>query len=296
MRSRDLPVPENGSQELLHPAGASDNKVVAPYPPDRFLATLPPARYPSSVLDTPAEYAIALTAAFCIGMSKAGFSGISLISVLLMANLYGAIPSTGITLPLLIVADLAVYPSFRKHGLWKPVWSLLPATLAGLGIGWLLVMVMKGHPQAAKPAIGGCILAMVALQALKAWKPVFFDRMAASRPFGTAAGAAGGITTMLANAAGPVIQLYLLSRRLPKMELLGIGARFFLLVNIIKLPISGSLNLITRATLIDNLKCLPGIFIGILVGKWLIERVSQRVFEWMVIGFALLAALRLIFS
>ena len=248
------------------------------------------------MLDTPAEYAIALTAAFCIGMSKAGFSGISLISVFLMADLYGAIPSTGIVLPLLIVADLAVYRSFRGHGSWKPVWSLLPATIAGLAIGWWLLVVMKDHPQAAKRSIGGCILAMVALQALKAWKPVFFDRLAASRSFGTTAGATGGITTMLANAAGPVIQLYLLSRRLPKMELLGIGARFFLLVNILKLPISGSLNLITPATLLDNLKCLPGIFAGILAGKWLIERVSQRVFEWMVIGFALLAAVRLMVS
>lgn len=248
------------------------------------------------MLDTPAEYAIALTAAFCIGMSKAGFSGISLISVFLMAELYDPIRSTGIVLPLLIVADLAVYRGFRQHGSWKPVWSLLPATIAGLAIGWWLVMVMRDHPQAAKRTIGGCILAMVALQALKAWKPVFFDRLAASRSFGTAAGAAGGITTMLANAAGPVIQLYLLSRRLPKMELLGIGARFFLLVNILKLPLSGSLNLITRETLMDNLKCLPGIFIGILVGRWLIERVSQRVFEWMVIGFALVAAVRLILS
>ncbi|WP_035605518.1 sulfite exporter TauE/SafE family protein [Haloferula sp. BvORR071] len=247
------------------------------------------------MLDTPAEYAMALTAAFCIGMSKAGFSGISLISVLLMADLYGAVPSTGIVLPLLIVADIAVYRSFVKHGSWKPVWKLLPATIVGLGIGWWLLTVMKDHPAAARPAIGGCILAMVALQALKAWKPAFFDRMAASRSFGTAAGAAGGITTMLANAAGPVIQLYLLSRRLPKMELLGIGARFFLLVNIIKLPLSGSLNLITPVTLMDNVKCLPGIFVGILVGKWLIVRVSQRAFEWMVIGFSLLAAMRLIF-
>ena len=247
------------------------------------------------VLDTPAEYAIALTASVCIGMSKAGFSGISLISVFLMADLYGAIPSTGIVLPLLIVADIAVYRGFMKHGSWDAVWKLLPATVVGLAIGWWLLGVMAPHPVAAKRAIGGCILGMVALQAVKAWKPVAFDRLAGSRSFGTAAGAAGGITTMLANAAGPVIQLYLLSRRLPKMELLGIGARFFLLVNILKLPLSGSLNLITAETLVDNVKCLPGIFAGILIGKWLIVRVSQRGFEWMVIGFSLLAAGKLIF-
>jgi uncharacterized membrane protein YfcA len=251
------------------------------------------------VLDSPAAVALALLAAFCIGMSKAGFSGISLIAVFLMAELYGAVPSTGIMLPLLIVADLAVYPAFRKHGSWKPVWKLLPATLAGLAVGiWLLKVILThdASDQLARRVIGGCILAMVALQGLRAWKPLLVERLAHSHAFGTAAGATGGVTTMLANAAGPVIQLYLLSRRLPKMELLGIGARFFLLVNLIKVPLSGSFSLITPATLLDNLKCLPGIFAGIWAGKWLVQRVSQRAFEWMVIGFSLLVAVRLLLS
>ncbi len=241
------------------------------------------------------EYLLALLAAFCIGMSKAGFSGISLISVFIMADLYGAVPSTGIVLPLLIFADLAVYPAFMKHGSWQPVWKLLPATLAGLALGWWLLGVLPSE-SAARKTIGGCILAMVALQALRAWKPELSDRMASSRSFGTGAGVAGGITTMLANAAGPVIQLYLLSRRMPKMELLGIGARFFLLVNLLKLPLSGSLDLITAETLRDNLRIAPGVAAGILAGKWLVLRVPQRAFEWMIIGFSLFAAGRLLFS
>lgn len=245
------------------------------------------------MLSSPADLTLALLAAFCIGMSKAGFTGISLISVFLMADLYGAEISTGVVLPLLIVSDLAVYPAFRKYASWKPVWRLLPATLAGLLVGWWLLHVID-QDWVARKAIGGCILAMVALQAVRAWKPAWSERLVESRGFGTAAGAAGGITTMLANAAGPVIQLYLLSRRLPKMELLGIGARFFLLVNLLKLPFSGSLNLITEATLLDNLKCLPGVFAGILIGKWLVVRVPQRAFEWMVIGFSVVAGLRLV--
>lgn len=252
-----------------------------------------------TVLDHPAALSLALLAAFCIGMSKAGFSGISLISVYLMAELYGAVPSTGVVLPLLIAADLAVYPAFRRHGSWKPVWKLLPATVVGLVAGcWLLreIVTHESSDAIARRVIGGCILAMVLLQALRAWKPGWAGQLAESRAFGTAAGAAGGITTMLANAAGPVIQLYLLSRRLPKMELLGIGARFFLLVNLLKVPLSGSFDLISRATLLDNLKCLPAVFLGIWVGKRLVQKVSQRGFEWMVIGFAVLVAFRLLLS
>jgi uncharacterized membrane protein YfcA len=245
------------------------------------------------VPDGSAALLLALLAAFCIGMSKAGFSGISLISVFLMADLYGAKNSVGITLPLLIVADLTVYPAFLKHGSWKPVWKLLPATLVGLAAGWWLLDAISDG--LARQSIGVCILAMVGLQALRSWKPDLSDRLAASRVFGTSAGVTGGVTTMLANAAGPVIQLYLLSRRLPKMELIGVGARFFLLVNLLKLPLTHQLDLITRASLIENAKCLPAVFGGVFAGKWLIQRVSQRIFEWMIVVFSILAAGRLLF-
>jgi uncharacterized membrane protein YfcA len=93
-----------------------------------------------------------------------------------------------------------------------------------------------------------------------------------------------------------VIQLYLLSRRLPKMELIGIGARFFLLVNLLKVPLTQQLELITAASLLENAKCLPALFGGVFAGKWLIQRVSQRVFEWMIVGFSILAAGRLLLT
>jgi len=245
------------------------------------------------VLDGTAAYSLALLAAFCIGMSKAGFSGISLISVFLMADLYGAKASVGITLPLLIVADLTVYPAFIKHGSWKPVWKLLPATVIGLAAGWWLLDAISDG--VARKTIGVCILSMVALQAFRSWKPEAVGRLAESRVFGTAAGVTGGVTTMLANAAGPVIQLYLLSRQLPKMELIGIGARFFLLVNLLKVPLTRQLELITADSLMENAKCLPALFCGVFAGKWLIQRVSQRAFEWMIVGFSILAAGRLLF-
>ncbi|MDB6079398.1 MAG: Sulfite exporter TauE/SafE, partial [Akkermansiaceae bacterium] len=86
-------------------------------------------------------------------MSKSGFSGISLISVFLFADLYGAKASVGLALPLLIVADLTVYPTFHKHGSWAPVWKMLPAVLVGLGLGWWLLNAIPEH--LARKSIGG---------------------------------------------------------------------------------------------------------------------------------------------
>lgn len=238
------------------------------------------------------NWVLAALAAFCIGVAKAGFSGTSLISVAIFTQLFGAKAQAGFGLPLLIIADLCVFPAFRKHGSWQDVWKLLPATLFGLGVGWwLLGNVEEGM---ARRIIGCLILLMLLLQSLRVLRPGLLEKMADHRMFGTGAGVAAGVTTMLANAAGPVFQLYLLSRRMPKMELIGIGARFFLLVNLIKVPLNRNLGLITVESLVTDLMLAPAIVAGIFLGKSMLHRVPQRGFEWMIIAFAAMAALRML--
>lgn len=245
------------------------------------------------MLSDPSVYALALLAALCIGLSKAGFSGISMVSVVLLADIYGSKASVGLALPLLIAADLMAYPAFLKYGSWRPVWKLLGPALLGIAVGW---WVLGGISEiTARRVIGGCVLVMVALQVFRRWQAAGFDGLAGSKGFGLGAGVLGGFATMLANAAGPVIQLYLLARRVPKMELIGIGARFFLLINLIKVPLNARLALITPESLLENLKLLPAVAVGIVGGKWLVQHVPQAAFEWMIVVFSTLAGLRLVF-
>ena len=239
----------------------------------------------------PHELAIELVAAVCIGLSKAGFSGISLVAVFLFADLHGAKVSVGLVLPLLIAADLTVYPAFRRHGSWRPVWSLLGPALAGIALGWLMLGRMSD--QQARQSIGAMILVMAGLQVAGQLGWLRPERWLASRPFGVATGVAGGVATMMANAAGPVIQIYLLARKVPKMELIGISARFFLLINLLKLPLNSQLALITPASLAHNLLLLPAVLAGIFGGKALIRRVPQRIFCWLILLFALASGVRL---
>jgi uncharacterized membrane protein YfcA len=235
---------------------------------------------------------LALLAALCIGLSKSGFTGISMVAVVLLADLYGPKASVGLALPLLIAADLMAYPAFLKHGTWQPVWRLLGPTLVGLAVGWwMLGWIGDG---AARRAIGGCVLLMVVLQLSRRRRPEVFDGWMESRAFGLGAGILGGFATMLANAAGPVIQLYLLARKVPKMELIGIGARFFLLINLIKVPLNARLALITQESLWENARLLPAVVLGVFGGKWLVRHLPQAAFEWMIVVFATLAGLRLL--
>ena len=84
--------------------------------------------------------------------------------------------------------------------------------------------------------------------------------------FAALTGVMAGFTTMVANAAGPVMLLYLLAVGLPKLTFIGTGAWFFMLVNAFKVPFSLKLGLITTNSLIVDaillVPMIPGSFCG----------------------------------
>ncbi len=237
---------------------------------------------------------VLVVAAFCTGVSKAGFSGVSYISVFLLAETFGARESIGIALPMLVMADLVVYPSFREYGNWRSVWQFMWPALIGLALAF--VVLQRFSNDSMRMVIGRIIISMVAMQSLRKWFPAGFKRVAHSTSFSVVAGVSGGIATALANAAGPIMQLFLLSREVPKLDMMGVSARFFLVINLIKLPMTASLQLTTWETLRWNLAVLPLIVLGIWLGKKVLHRVPQKAFEVLVVGFALVAGLKLLLS
>ena len=231
--------------------------------------------------------------AFCIGISKAGFSGVSLIAVYLLAQTFGAKESLGIALPMLILADLIVYPAFRKHGSWKQVWPVLFPALIGMTAAFILLPYLSNHVM--KPIIGVIILAMAFIQVLRKFYAKQIEQIAQSFTFRYASASSGGIATVLANAAGPIFQLYFLTIKLPKMELIGVCARFFLVANLIKLPLNAQLDLITKDTILMNLYLAPVLASGIFIGKKFLHRIPQKAFEYIILVFAMMAGIRLTF-
>ncbi len=242
---------------------------------------------------------LALIGAFSLGVSKTGFPGLAMINVLVIAELFGARESVGIILPLLITCDLIVYPMFRKFASWRQVLPLLPPALVGLVAGvWLLARIDNAT---AKPLIGAIVLTMVAIQLLRKYKENFLTHLPDSRIFLWSVGGGIGISTMLANAAGPVYSVYALVHRMAKEEYLGVGARFFLLINVLKLPLLvfgipgvGRLALINAESIWLDLLLIPGLIAGILLGRKLITLVPQSLFEWLLYFFSAAAGLRML--
>ncbi|MDF1754825.1 MAG: sulfite exporter TauE/SafE family protein [Verrucomicrobiales bacterium] len=235
---------------------------------------------------------LALSGAFCLGIAKTGFPGLALVNILIIAECFGAKASVGIILPLLILCDVIVYPLFRQYSSWSKVWPLLPPTLAGLAIGYFLLDAIDDST--ARKVIGGIILVMVVLQLFREYQKSFLENLPASKFFLSGSGLAIGVSTMVANAAGPVYSIYALVHKMAKHDFLGVGARFFLLVNLIKVPLLGNLSLINADSLKLNLLLIPGIVAGIFSGKKLIHLVPQRIFEWLLYLFSLIAGLRLL--
>jgi uncharacterized membrane protein YfcA len=235
---------------------------------------------------------LAALGALCIGMAKAGLSGCGLVSVLLFAEAFGAKESTGIVLPLLISADFMGYFLLRGSGKWRQIIPLVPPALIGVVIGWWLLDKLDNH--LARLVIGWLILALLALKLLLDWKRDQLKALHRHHVFTWFLGIAAGIATMLANAAGPVMAVYLLAQRFEKSEYLGVFTRFFLFINLVKVPFSANIGLINPPSLLTNLVLLPVVMLGAVLGWRLVKVMSQRVFEWVIFLFALLAAARLV--
>jgi uncharacterized membrane protein YfcA len=239
-----------------------------------------------------AQWIAALVASIGVGISKAGFSGFSLLHVLIFAWLFGARGSTGVVLPLLIFGDISAVRTFHRHAQWPYIRRMLPPACVGVVLAaWFMSRLSDA---AYKPILGWIILVLAALHLLRSARPRWFGDVPHSLGFAWAMGLLAGVMTMMANAAGPIFALYALAVGLPKFELVATGAWFFFIMNLIKVPFSVGLGLIQAPTLLLNLILFPPILVGIALGRWLTQIVPQELFNRLLLMFAAIAALRLV--
>jgi len=228
------------------------------------------------------------------GMSKAGIAGLGLLGTPLLVSLFGARPAVGIMLPLLIAGDIFAVCYYHRHANWRMLSRLLPIAFAGIVIGSLVMR--RIDDTALRLSVATIVLIMVVLTVLRNRGTIPDERIPKGLGLAMAAGLLAGITTMLAHAAGPVMQVYLLAMGLKKNEFIGTGAWFFLIVNSLKVPFFVAQGMITPATLAVDLRLAVGIPLGVAAGIWLVNRLSNRSYVLWVEAMTALAALRLLFA
>ncbi len=239
-------------------------------------------------------------AAFLVGVAKTAIGGVAIISVAIYAAVMPARESTAALLLLLVIGDIIAVLRYHRHADWGLIGQLLPGVLPGLAVGTVVLAVVDDTTL--RRGIGGVLLALLALQlwlrrggdepdGVRAGRPWGRPARTASgvgavragRPWGrparTASGVGAGFATMVANAAGPVMTLYLLGQRVDKLAFLGTSAWFFLCVNLAKLPLSAGLGLLSWSTMATTVVLTPAVVTGGLVGARLVRPLRQPTFE-----------------
>ena len=173
---------------------------------------------------TPFQWALSILAGFGIGFAKSGFAGVSMLHVLVFIFLFGARDSTGVVLPMLIAGDIMAVIAFRQHARWEYIRRLLPPAVAGIVAGWW--MMQRLSDAAFKPLVGAIILSLTILQLVRLWRPRLYENVPHRLWFAWFMGLLAGVTTMVANAAGPIAALFLIAVSLPKFELVGTSENF----------------------------------------------------------------------
>jgi uncharacterized membrane protein YfcA len=252
---------------------------------------------------TPNQWLIGGLAAFLVGLSKTGVPGVGILTVPLMASLFAGRISVGTLLPMLLMADVFAVAWYRRHARWDKLWQLFPWVAVGVVLGacalWQLAQLQTAR-DIMNPLIGIMVLLMLGVHFAR---QKMGDRLVVrSSAQAATAGTLAGFSTTVANAAGPVMGIYLTSLGLPKDQFMGTTAWYFLLINLFKIPfyvvltrLTPNQPFFTANSLTFNLAVAPLIVGGAFLGKWLLPRLQQHLFDGVILALAAFAALRLLF-
>jgi uncharacterized membrane protein YfcA len=257
-------------------------------------------------------------AASLVGLSKTAMPGAGTITVAVFAAVLPAKESTGALLVLLILGDLFAIWTYHAHADWPTLRRLVPTVLAGVLVGTLFLSA--ADDSTVRRVIGVILLVLVAVtlalraaptRGLSPALPPAVPGTDATNLAGHADPSAGrgrrrlmtsgygvlaGLTTMVANAGGPVMSMYFLASRYSMNRFLGTAAWFFFVVNLAKTPFSISLGLISLSSLRLDLLLAPAVVGGALVGRVLAPRINQKLFDRLILVLTTLSATYLVVS
>lgn len=247
------------------------------------------------MITDPWFYLVAVPAVLLFGISKGGFGGgLGVVAVPLMALVIPPVQAAAILLPILCVMDLFSLWAFRGKWVASELRILVPASLIGIGIGTMLFEYMS-------PSVIRLLLGVVAITfTMHHWISLRIARGARRAEFpqsvGFVAALVAGFTSFVAHAGGPPLNMYLLRRNLDRTLFVGTAVVFFTAVNYVKLIPYAWLGQFDTSNLGTSLALAPLAPVGIGIGFWLHQRVSDRFFFAVVYVMLFAVGLKLVYD
>ncbi len=229
-----------------------------------------------------------LLAAFFMSFSKSGMKGIGIISIPLLALVFGAKESTGILLPILMFLDVIAVYVYTRHADWKVLFKMLPWAVVGVIIG---VWFGDGLDEDQfRKYMSWIVLACVI--GLFWWDRRKSKSVPTSWWFAAMLGLGIGFTTMIGNLAGPLMTIYLFAMRLDKNAFIGTTAWFFFIINIIKLPFHIFVwNTVNSDSIVINISLIPFLVFFFFIGYQVVKRIPNQNYKNFILVLTALGAI-----
>ncbi len=225
-------------------------------------------------------------------MSKTGVQGAGMLSVPLLALVFGGQSSSGVMLPMLLLADTIGVWYYHRHASWKHLKGLFGWAALGIAAGTVVGKYIDDRTFKMIMALTIILSVGIMLWLRKHTNEPVPHNTAIS----AVTGIAGGFTSMVGNLAGSVMAVYFLAARLPKNTFIGTTAWFFIVINWFKVPFHVfSWHTITLDTFLLALCSLPGILIGAVAGIQIVRRISEENYRWFIIAMTIVAALFMLY-
>lgn len=235
------------------------------------------------------EIVVIAVGALIIGISKASVGGLGLVASVLFASVMPAKESTAAVLLILICGDLFACFAYRHDVEWRTILRLAPSVVMGVAVGsWFLGI---SSDAGIRKAIGVVVVMMAASQFLlrRRRKPDHLPHAITWLAGGTA-----GLTSMVANAGGAPMAIYLMNMHIGMQRYLGTTAWFFFGLNLFKVPFSVHLGLLHGDRVISLLWCIPVVAAGAWLGRRLVRRISMETFQTVTLLSAMAGGLNLL--
>ncbi|MFO7869360.1 MAG: sulfite exporter TauE/SafE family protein [Bacteroidales bacterium] len=243
---------------------------------------------------TPTGIIVIILSIVSVGLAKAGIAGAGSLAIPVLAAVLGGKVSVGFLLPILLFADVIAVIYYKRTAQWKILFSILPWAIVGVGVATLVGASLSDEEFTiilSVIIITGVIITIlrdvynIGTQAPKHWL------------FSVVMGFLAGFTSMLGNAAGPIVTLFLLSLYLKKEAFAGTRAWYFFIMNIIKIPLHiFAWNTITLKSFTSGLTLFPIVIVGMIIGFWLIKIIPDKTYRFILLALTTLSAIILIFK
>jgi uncharacterized membrane protein YfcA len=238
-------------------------------------------------------YLAAIPAVILVGLSKGGFSGLSLLSIPLLALVTSPIRAAAIMLPILIVQDVVSVWAYRRSFNRRIVTVMIPGGILGI----LVAAITAAYVTDAIVVLGvGLISSGFVLYTWVRPSGSHETLRTGSIPSGVIWGACSGFTSFIANAGGPPFQVYVLPQRLSPQLYAGTMTMVFAAINWLKVGAFFAIGQVSLKNFSISATLFPLAIAATLAGIWLVRRVSGRLFYRIIYALTFLIGVKLIFD